>query len=138
MGFISWIVNKRKEAPAATPGRRPENAKQMYTRQAATEKTPPVEQIPDKDKGAAKAIGERIDRMTQHLRNQLSEPSGQAGSGESPAAARQNMTGQETPQAALSPTDGRAGTIDGQAKQPEQAKPSVKKTLPRPAPSWEH
>jgi hypothetical protein len=137
MGFISWIAKKRKEVPPATPARGPENAKQMYAREAANEKARPIEQIPDGDKASAKAIGERIDRMTQHLRDALSEPSGQAGFGGSPAAGRQNMIGQETPQEALSPTDGRAGSVGGQTKQPEQARPEVQKTLPRRPPSWE-
>ena len=56
MGFITWIVHRKKE-PVKPEAQRPENAKQMYAREAAQEtagRTPldrlPAEQMAKVDK----------------------------------------------------------------------------------------
>jgi hypothetical protein len=136
MGFITWIVNKRKEAPAnnAQPQQR-ETAKQMYTREANTEdrnRNPLTPEIKAKAAQAVRGMHGQSEALLQAVKSPSPE------SGGSPSAHLQKQDGQEKAQAALSPTDGAKGKSgpEDQPKTPEK-KPDPPRTLPRTPPSWE-
>jgi hypothetical protein len=127
------VANKSQE-------QKPETAKEMYAREASRDDTnrKPVNEIPEADKAAAKAAGERLDKATQHLReNAPSQPGDSGGSRE---AVRQNMTGQDKTVPALSPTSAQTGqpaTEKPPSKEPQTPEKGRAQTMPRPRPSWE-
>jgi hypothetical protein len=140
MGFITWIVNKRKEAPANNVQPQAENPKQMFTRQAAEEgrNVRPFDQMTPEQKAKVEAIKERLEKVISPSPDG-DPPKSPGGGAAVPQAVRQNMSGQENAAPALSPTGthkGQPGTETKPKAQPE--KPAERpKTVPRPAPSWE-
>jgi len=137
-GFIDWIKSRnaaRQQAVAEKPQeRKPETAKEMYTRETAQEKTaqrPITPEIKAQADRAASAIKEGMQRPSQ------AEPAAPE-TGGSPTARLQKQDGQEKTQAALSPTDGAAGKTPSQEspKKPEKTTERPK-TIPRTPASWE-
>jgi hypothetical protein len=130
---------------------KPQNAKEMYTQQAAQEKATqrPVEQIPEADKAKAREVGQRIEKATQHLQQDApAQPSVPTDGTGGPEPMRQTMAGQDKSAPSLSPTSAQAGTPATQKSAPSasnepSAKPQEKsaqrrqQTVPRPRPSWE-
>jgi hypothetical protein len=151
MAFLDFIRNRQQQSPEqSSQQQKPETAREMYTRQAGEERAgaKPMEQLPQADRDQAKELGARLDKATQHLRQdapaQTPSPSDSAGS---PEAMRQNMTGQENAAPSLSPTSAQRGTTeqerpadspsreDGEgARQTTQQRPQ---TIARTTPSWE-
>jgi hypothetical protein len=137
MGFISWIVNKRKEAPAGKvePPQPTEYAKQKGTREAFEEEQNRKLLTPEIKADAADA-GRVVKRYSETLVETV-KPSAPE-SGGSPSALLQKQDGQEKVQAALSPTDGTKGKpVSVEKPKPPEKKPERPRTLPRTPPSWE-
>jgi hypothetical protein len=154
MAFLDFIKNRNASQQQSVANKsqeqKPETAKEMYSRQAAQERADrkPVEQIPQADKAAAKSVGERIDKATQHLREQRPAQSSPGDSASSPEPMRQNMMNQDKAAPALTPTSAQAGTPAVDKAAPEASKGAPAKTQEKPAqrapqsvprrpPSWE-
>ena len=142
MGFITWIVNRRKEAPADKPQPQPqENAKQMYAREAGREKAnqKSINELPADQRSQVEEIKEKLDASTKHIAgNYQSLPQATQASGDSPEAAQQKMSGQNKAAPAQSPTSAQAGKTEKEtpSRQPEKA-PERPQSVPRHKPSWE-
>lgn len=133
MGFITWIVHRRKEAPANNAQPPLENAKQKGTREAIEEERNRKPLTPE-----IKAQADEAVRGMRHQSEAISQAIRPAESAASPAAHLQKQDGQEKVQAALSPTDGAKGkpvSVD-KPKTPEK-KTERPRTLPRTPPSWQ-
>jgi len=147
MAFLDFIRN-RQEQSAEQPSQKPETAREMYARQAepgaAALRT--VGELPDAAKEQAREIGARLDRATQHLRQDSAATSPSPESTGSPEPMRQSMLGQDNAAPALSPTSAQRGAVgheqESSASSREES-PSVAKdsqrpqTIARPTPSWE-
>lgn len=148
MGLLDWITKRntgRQQSVAETP-QRPERAKEMYTREAAQEKTnlKPLDRMPADQLAKVDAIKAKLEKATQHIDANALTPSPAANGNDSLEAARQNMTGQGKHAPALSPTNAHAGKAahetlpapsqESPSKAPDKPRPQ---TVPRPQPSWE-
>jgi hypothetical protein len=140
MGFLSWI--KRPGAGRQQPvveTKKPETAKQMYTRENAQERAnrTPMDRMSEEQRAKVDAIKERLQKATQHIDRNGATPSPESSSG-GREATRQNMTAQEKAAPALSPTSVQAGKtpLEKPVKAPEKPKERPQ-TVPRPRPSWE-
>jgi len=130
MALLDFIKNRQasEKTPAAgTPQQqrsdstKPQTAKEMYTREAANEKTSrnPVERMPEDQRAKAQEIGARLDNATNHLNQNAQTPSpAPADSASSPEASRQNMTNQDKAAPDLSPTSMQAGSTGHEAHSP--------------------
>jgi hypothetical protein len=151
MALLDFIKN-RQQQPSGEQSQQPEpeTAKEMYSRQAAQEKTDqkPVQQIPEADKSQAKELGARLDKATQHIQQgapaQTPAPADSTGS---PQPMAQKMMNQDTAAPALSPTSAQSGTRESQQEAPAPSGESQAKaqgqsqdraqTIARTRPSWE-
>jgi hypothetical protein len=151
MGFLSWIqnANAKRQRPVAEKPLTPENARQLYAREAAQEKSnrKPIDTMPPDQQTKVDKIKATLERATQHIdRNALTPSPAPADTTGGREAARQNMSGQEKTAPALSPTSSQAGKTAQEkspvlskippAKTPDKAQ-SRPGTVPRPRPSWE-
>jgi hypothetical protein len=147
MAFLDFIRN-RQEQSAAQPSQTPETAREMYAREAEQRPTGQrtVGELPEAAKEQAREIGARLDRATQHLRQDSAATSPSPESTGSPEPMRQSMLGQDNAAPALSPTSAQRGAVgheqESSASSREES-PSVAKdsqrpqTIARPTPSWE-
>lgn len=148
MPFLDFIHNRnasqQQSVAQTSQSQAPENAKQMYARQAAEEKAneKPIDRLPADQRVQVEAIKAKLEKATQHITKDAGSvaPASSDGSRE---AMRQNMTGQDKTAPALSPTSAQAGKTAGEkspANEPAktQDKPTQRpQTMPRPRPSWE-
>ena len=137
-GLIDWIRNHkaaRQQSVAEKPlERKPENAKEMYTREAAQKKASEKPITPEIKAQADRAAGAIKEGMQQPSQSGPAAPE----SGSGPTAQLQKQDGQERTQAALSPTDGAAGKTPSQESPKKLGKTTQRpKTIPRTPPSWE-
>ena len=137
MGFITWIVNKRKEAPAnnVQPQQPTEYAKQKGTREAFEDernRKPLTPEIKAKAQDAARGIHHQSEALLQAIEPPAPD------SGGNPSALLQKQDGQGKTQAALSPTDGAKGKpMSVEKPETPEKKTERPQTLPRTPPSWE-
>jgi hypothetical protein len=140
MGFLGWIKGRaaRQQQPATETAKRPERAKEMYTRQAAEEVANRLAPTPDQQ-DRARRIGEEMRKATQHLGQSGPAPSDAPADGGSNSAQLQKQHQQDKAQETLSPTDDAKGKTAAREKHPVQEKPPQRapQTLPRRPPSWE-
>jgi len=140
MAFLDWIKNRRPQTQIAGTKPKPETAKEMYTRQAAQEKTNPLDRIPADERAKLDAIKGTLERATQHQGRDvptLAAPADAMGNRE---ALRQNMAGQDKAAPALSPTTtqtGKRATEKGPSRKTPESTAQRPQTVPRPRPSWE-
>jgi hypothetical protein len=140
MGFLGWIRNRsaaQQQAVANTSqGPKPENAKQMYAREAAQEKAS-AKPITAEIKAQADRALATINRASQHA--QPGPPQAAPENAGSPEAHLQKQHGQGRAQEALSPTDAATGQTATQdkGKTPDAIPSRAPQTIPRPRPSWE-
>jgi hypothetical protein len=101
--------------------------------------------MPPDQQAKVETIKARFEKATQHADKSAQSPSPMpADDTGSREALRQNMTGQDKPVPALSPTSAQAGQPATEKNTPapsnetqEKQSGSVPPTLPRPRPSWE-
>jgi len=152
MALLDFIRNReasqQQSVAENSQQQKPQNAKEMYTQRDAQEKTAqkPVEKIPETDRAAAKAVAERIQKATQHMRESHPEQPGADSTG-GREAMRQNMSNQDKAAPSLSPTSNQAGTTatkdaatrsnETRAKAPEKTPQRAQQTVQRRPPSWE-
>jgi hypothetical protein len=130
---------------------KPETAKEMYSRESAQEKAnaKALGQMPPDQRAKVDRIKAALEKATQHIDRSATVPSpAPADNAGSPAAVRQNMTGQDKTAPALSPTNTETGktVTDKRAVAPSNT-PAAKthdrppsrpsQTIPRRPPSWE-
>jgi hypothetical protein len=135
MAFLDFIKNRNQQQPVAEKSQeqKPENAKQMYTREAAEQKAAEKPITPEVKAQADKAMGTMREFQQQ---GSPSQPSVSEGS--SPNAHLQKQDYQDKAQHALSPTDGAAGKTASQEKTKAPEKQTERpQTIARRPPSWE-
>jgi hypothetical protein len=147
MAFLDFIKNRQQSAAEQTQQQKPETAKEMYSRQAEQETAgqKPVQQLPDAEKSQARELGARLDKATQHVRQDAApETPARADSTSSPEPMRQKMMAQDEQAPALSPTSAQLGQTANEKspspatseKTPEQSQQRPQ-TIARSTPSWE-
>jgi hypothetical protein len=152
MALLDFIKNgQQQSATQSSQNQKSETAKEMYTREAAREKSAvkPMDQMPPDQQGKVEAIREKLQKATQHI--QQNAPAQQGAPTDStarPEPMRQNMVSQDKAAPALSPTSGQAGVTaagksaatpsqDSSAKSQEKSAQRAPQTVPRRQPSWE-
>ena len=147
MAFLDFIKNRQQPGAEQSQQQKPETAKEMYTRQAEQERAgqKPVQQLPDSEKSQARELGARLDKATQHLRQDAApQTPARADSTGSREPMRQKMMAQDEHAPALSPTSAQRGQTANEKspspatseKTPEQSQQRPQ-TIARPTPSWE-
>lgn len=152
MALLDFIKNRQSQEQTSQQSQqqKPETAREMYSRQAQQEQTgqTKVEQLSQADKSAAKELGARLDKATQHIRqdaaNQATAPTDGAAS---PQPMRQNMLQQDHAAPSLSPTSAQRGQTQEEARgnapaqegsqSERQATQQRPQTISRTTPSWE-
>ena len=139
MGFLGWIRDRNAAQQQSVANKsqepRPENAKQMYAREAEQEKTA-AKPITAEIKTQADRALATINKASQHAQPGPSQaPADNAGS---PEAHLQKQHGQSRAQEALSPTDSAAGqtATQGKDKTPDAMPSRAPQTVLRLRPSW--
>jgi hypothetical protein len=153
MGLLAWIRNRsagpQQSVASKSQEPRPENAKQMYAREAAPEKAKltPINRMPPDQQAKVDKIKATLEKATRHIEgNVQSTPAAVPDVNGGREAVRQNMTAQDKVAPALSPTSAQHGkTAQEKPPIPSQEPPTKspdnprhgQPTLPRPRPSWE-
>src|ERR1700728_630123 len=114
MAFLDFIRNSQEQsADQSSQSQKPETAREMYAREvgqgAPGQRT--VGELPEAAREQAREIGARLDKATQHLRQDAAAPSPAPESTGSPEPMRQSMMGQDNPAPALSPTSAQRGAV---------------------------
>jgi hypothetical protein len=144
MGFLGWIRNRNaaQQQSAANKSQepRPENAKQMYAREAAQERAnrTPLDRMPAEQQAKVDKIKATLEKATQHIERSTETSPTPVDANGGREAVRQNMTAQDKAAPAFSPTSAQAGKtpLEKPVKAPE--KPQERpQTVPRPRTSWE-
>lgn len=141
MALLDFIKNRQasEQPPVADKSQqqKPETAKEMYTREAANEKTArkPVEHMPEDAKAQVRETGALLDKATRHMNSDRSPAQAPAGSSESPEASRQNMTHQDKAAHDLSPTSAQKGTPSHELSSPSVSEPTPETPKPNKTPS---
>jgi len=140
MPFLDFLRNRTQaQQPVAKTSQTParENAKHMYTREAAQERTSrsPVSGMPEEQKARAMNAAAMLEKASQHIQHDHRAFTEPADAMANQAAMRQNMTGQERTAHGLSPTTWHQGALASDPAPPRT--PPKPRTLPRTPPSWE-
>jgi hypothetical protein len=135
MTFLGFIKNRQAQPSVEQQS---ETAKQMYSREAIEDKANRVVATPDQEK-RAKEIGNEISKPNQPTQALSPAPIDAPSDQGSNTAHLQNQSNQDKTQEALSPTDSATGKTAVQEKSQTQETTTehAKKTIARPAPSWE-
>jgi hypothetical protein len=153
MGLLGWIKSRNAANQPSVANKsqepKPENARQLYAREAAQEKTEirSMDRMPPDQLAKVDKIKATLEKATQHTDRKTQAPSpAPADSSGGHEAVRQNMTGQDKTAQALSPTSAQSGKT-AQENSPARSKEPPAKTqdkaqsrpgtVPRPRASWE-
>jgi hypothetical protein len=149
MAFLDFIRNRQEQsADQSSQSQKPETAREMYSREAG-QGAPgqrAVGELPESAREQAREIGARLDKATQHLRQDSAAPSPAPESTGSPEPMRQSMMGQDNAAPALSPTSAQRGAVAHEQESPAPSREESQsiardsqrpQTIARPTPSWE-
>jgi hypothetical protein len=142
MAFLDFMNDRQGQRPAgeqqSQQDRKPETAKEMYTREAAQDKANRIPATAEQKEQAQKIGTEMRQANEPNQEPSPSAPSAPEDRG-SNAAQLQNQSNQGKEQKALSPTDDAAGKTAVQEKQQSQEKQTQRpqQTVARRPPSWE-
>jgi hypothetical protein len=146
MAFLDFIRNRQEQSADQSQSQKPETAREMYTREAGQGAQRTVGELPEAAKEQAREIGARLDKATQHLRQDSAAPSPAPESTGSPEPMRQRMMGQDNAAPALSPTSAQRGAVAHEQESPAPSREESQsiardsqrpQTIARPTPSWE-
>jgi len=108
MAFLDFIKNRGEQRPVAeqqSQQQKPELPNQQTLRENAPAKT--VAAMPEAAKARAREIGSQVNHERNDVaQNSVAQTPAPADSASSPKVMRQDMTGRDKSQPALSPTDG--------------------------------